>query len=280
MLARDNRGLAYSEPIGVAPHSNSDFNLDWDVDARAGDLIFVEVVVGGGGGHKLHLSATLVLDVVPEGTDGSFTGQSHDNVEFRWGSRVRGELINISSDGLTATDIARNPTKGDHVNGRYRVVAAERGYSSGEHVIRLKVLKRGRFLFGLATGDVQSNWHEGNGKSLHQVKCAWTICVPSTGGQGFNKWHANQHEETGLLPWPDDPEGQMITMTLNCDAGTVGFAVNDDCGSNASFSGLPRGTALFPVVSFGGDGSAGCSVHVQVALSHAHCFEQLTDNLQ
>ena len=69
MLARDNRGLAYSEPIGVAPHSNSDFNLEWDVDARAGDLIFVEVVVGGGGGHKLHLSATLVLDVVPEETD-------------------------------------------------------------------------------------------------------------------------------------------------------------------------------------------------------------------
>ena len=55
----------------------------------------------------------------------------------------------------------------------------------------------------------------------------------------------------------------MITMTFNCDAGTVGFAVNDDeRGRNASFSGLPRGTALFPVVSFGGDGSAGCSVQV------------------
>ena len=181
-----------------------------------------------------------------------------DNGGFRWGSRVRGELINISADGLTATDIAPNP----HHNGRYRVVAAERGYSSGEHVIRLKVLKRGRFLFGLATGDVQSNWHEGNGKSLHQVNCAWTICVPSQGlgGNGFNRWHANCSTNTGL-PWPDHPEGQVITMKFNCDAGTVGFAVNGRKGGG--FGGLPRGTALFPVVSFGGDGSAGCSVQIE-----------------
>ena len=128
-------------------------------------------------------------------------------------------------------------------------------------MIKLKVLKRGRFLFGVATGDVRSNWHEGNGKSLHQVKCAWTICVPTQGlgFNGFNRWHANHSTNTGL-PWPDHPEGQVITMTLNCDAGTVGFAVNDNCGSNASFGGLPRGTALFPVVSFGGDGSAGFAV--------------------
>ena len=44
--------------------------------------------------------------------------------------------------------------------------------------------------------------------------------MPSTGGQDFNKWHANRHEATGL-PWSDDPEGQTITMTLNCDAGNL-----------------------------------------------------------
>ena len=103
---------------------------------------------------------------------------------FRWGSRVRGELIQVSEEGTTATDIARNPKKGDHVGGRYRVLAAETGVASGRHSWSVRILSKGRFCIGVATGEVASSWHEGNGRSLHQLRCAWTICVPSKYGSG------------------------------------------------------------------------------------------------
>ena len=183
---------------------------------------------------------------------------------LRWGARVRGELIDVSADGTVATDVARNPKQGDHVRGRYRVVAAERGFSRGRHEWSVRLVKRGRILVGVATGEVQSGWHEGNGKSLHQLASAWTVCVCSRYGAGhyekINRWHRNVNHATGL---PNANEGDAVGIVLDCDTGTLTFTVNGRGGNNATFTGLPAGTELFPVVSFGGDDVAGCSVQLE-----------------
>ena len=52
----------------------------------------------------------------------------------RWGARVRGELIEVSADGMLATDAARDPRRGERAGGRYRVLTAERGFGAGRHV--------------------------------------------------------------------------------------------------------------------------------------------------
>ena len=236
-----------------------------------------EGVTGGDGvwnGHQKHNYFRIKLDMgaawateFGPNVGGGGGGGGGGGMGLRWGTRVRGGQIDVSPDGFIATDVASNPTTG----GRYRVVATDCGFATGRHEVQIRVLKRGRFLFGVATGEVQSGWHEGNGKSLHQVHCAWTVCVPQAGlgGNGFNRWHGNRSTNTGL-PWPSHPEGQIITMTLDCDAGTVSWSVNGNPGTNSTFTGLPRGTELFPVVSFGGDGARGCSVQLTNASSSSY----------
>ena len=56
--------------------------------------------------------------------------------------------LDVSADGTIATDVARNPKQGDHVRGRYRVLAAERGFSRGRHEWSVRIVRRGRFLVG------------------------------------------------------------------------------------------------------------------------------------
>ena len=56
----------------------------------------------------------------------------------RWGRRVCGPKIDISADGLTVTDVARNPKTGDGTAGRYRPVLSEGGVASGQHVPRVR----------------------------------------------------------------------------------------------------------------------------------------------
>jgi hypothetical protein len=60
-------------------------------------------------------------------------------------------------------------------------------------------------------------------------------------------------------------EGDAIGFILDCDAGTLTFTVDGAHGNNATFNGLPIGRELFPVVSFGGDDVAGCSVRLEYA---------------
>ena len=55
----------------------------------------------------------------------------------------------------------------------------------------------------------------------------------------------------------------MIGFELDCDKRKLTFTVNGKQGKDSTFDGLPGGVTLFPVVSFGGDDAAGCSVRVE-----------------
>merc|ERR1711998_225394 len=124
----------------------------------------------------------------------------------------------------------------------------------------MRVQKQSRFLVGIATGAVRSDWHEGNGRSLHQLNCAWTVCVPSN-SEEIALWHHDRSRQTGL---PKVREGDVIGIWLDCDAGTLTFTVNGVGGSDATCVGLPK-EELFPVVSFGGDDVPGGSVRLDSA---------------
>ena len=127
-LSRDGRLFGFYSMGEVAPHSNSDFNLEWDVDARAGDEFIVQTIVGGGGGHELHLAATLILDVYPDRgalsvvTEVTFTDQQGDRSTLRVES---GRLQWWANGGLESGDVKELNLTGGTVNvpGNRRLVA-------------------------------------------------------------------------------------------------------------------------------------------------------------
>ena len=127
-----------------------------------------------------------------------------------WGQRVCGELIRVDSN--TATDVARNPKRGDHVGGRYRVVAGGVGVNRGQHEWRVHILKRGRLLIGVATGAVQSDWVRGGGYAL------WCMCAAAD--------HRPRHLARGKRPEPSpglDSVDGVRTKPLGTDQ-QVAFA--------------------------------------------------------
>jgi Leucine-rich repeat (LRR) protein len=69
VLLRDGALVAESALPGLAPHGKEPFSLELDLrvhEVQAGDVVEVQIIVGGGGGHKLELRGVeLVLDAVP-----------------------------------------------------------------------------------------------------------------------------------------------------------------------------------------------------------------------
>jgi hypothetical protein len=201
------------------------------------------------------LSAATGLTSLDLSSNAICTGWAKQAAQLRWGS-VRGPKVEVSADGCTATDVAEKPTTGDDGKGRYRPIRADQGFSSGVHRWAVRVLGRGRTLVGICTGAVTGEWREGCGRSLHELKQAWTVCPPSAGEPKINKWHARQYQATGLPPMAI---GGKLEILLDCDAHTVTFSVEGQVGDNSSFSGLPKGETFYPVVAFGGDDVCGAS---------------------
>jgi hypothetical protein len=177
----------------------------------------------------------------------------------RWGCK-RGPKINVSEDGLTATDVAGDPKTGDDGGGRYRVVVAEEGFTSGVHKWSLNIKKPGRLLIGVVTSEVDASWREGNGRSLHQVAQAWTVCPDAHGTKNMNKWHAGKSSPTGL---PAMGSGSTLDVVLDCKASRLTFCVDGSGGdTGGNVFNLPAGKTFFPAVAFGGDSVQGACVEV------------------
>lgn len=169
---------------------------------------------------------------------------------IQWARTVLGPKIALSDDDTTATDEAASPKDGDDGKGRYRVVRSDKEFSSLKgHKIQVKVQSLGRVLLGICTDAVQSDWREGNKKSLHQVEDAWTICL----GDTINRWHANKSVKTDLAA---TTVGATIDIMLMPDK--VGFAVEGQ-GTEPSWIDLPD-CKRFVCAAFGGDDTKGASL--------------------
>lgn len=196
--------------------------------------------------------------------DGSEITAVAIGVLLRWGPMC-GPKIEISGGGTIATDVAQNPRPGDDLGGRYRAVVADTGFSSGRHTWGVRVLKKARVYIGVVSASAGGQPHsrEGVGKPLHNLSSAWSICVPSESSRGrldrITGWNGGRHFYTGLPPLP---EGGIIGVTLDCDAGTLSFSCNGVGSPEAWFTGLPTNCVFVPVASFGGDDVRGASLEL------------------
>lgn len=180
----------------------------------------------------------------------------------RWGRRVCGPKIDISADGLTVTDVARNPKTGDGTAGRYRPVLSEGGVASGQHTWDVKIASPGRLCVGVATDEVKSDWHEGFGRrAIFQTSEAWTVCVPSRYGSGNYDQIRMRHGrgEGWLSGLPTYAEGDVLGVHLDCEKHTLSFTVNGKPGTRSTYKNLPA-KRFYLAAAFGGDGVAGASL--------------------
>ena len=175
---------------------------------------------------------------------------------LKWGP-IRGAKIEVSLDGTTAKDVASNAKTGDDRGGRYRPILGGQGFNQGTHMIKVKLLSRGRILVGVTTGKVKGDWREASKRSLYQVGEAWTVCPPSDCSANMGKWHKNARSATGL---PALRVRGILEMVLDCDRHTLTFKVDGSSGQEATFNNLPPGETFYPAVAFGGDQVVGAAV--------------------
>ena len=89
---------------------------------------------------------------------------------MQWGTKVRGPELEISGDGLTVSDVAKNPKKGGDNLGRYRPCVADISFKDGKHRISVKIVRPGRILVGMCTDAVKSTCREGTKNSIYQLE--------------------------------------------------------------------------------------------------------------
>jgi hypothetical protein len=179
----------------------------------------------------------------------------------RWGRRVCGPKIVISADGLTVTDVARNPKTGDGTAGRYRPVLSEGGVASGRHTWDVKIASPGRLCVGVATDEVKSDWDERGRRAIVQTSEAWTVCVPSKYGSGGYDQIRMRHGrgEGWLSGLPTYAKGDVLGVHLDCEKHTLSFTVNGKPGTRSTYKNLPA-KRFYLAAAFGGDGVAGASL--------------------
>ena len=132
--------------------------------------------------------------------------------------------IQISADGLTVTDTAKNPTSAG--GGRYRPVLCEPGYSKGRHTWNVKANSAGRLEVGVSSSGFNVKGREGS--ALNNQSCGWCICVYEP-GRNMTLWHAGRRVCYPSFKWQ---VGSILNVILDCDAHTLEFRLNGKAGSN------------------------------------------------
>mmetsp|Transcript_70320 Transcript_70320/g.128804 ORF Transcript_70320/g.128804 Transcript_70320/m.128804 type:complete len:319 (+) Transcript_70320:91-1047(+) len=185
-----------------------------------------------------------------------------------WAKSVLGNKISLSEDDTIATDDAANPRDGDDGKGRYRVVRSDKGFSAasgaGAHIFKVKILTPCRVLIGICTDAVQSDWREGNKKSLHQSEEAWTVCTEPAGAANCGMWHANSKADSGL---PAYKVGSTVDVYVDLKNNLLGFKIDGGIPKDGNAVGknqmnLPEGKTFYPVACFGGDDTKGGSLQL------------------
>ena len=119
-------------------------------------------------------------------------------------------------------------------------------------------------MLGVCSERIAADFNEGNGRSLHQLPDAWTICLNSDCSGNMNWWTRDKPTASGL---PGVAVGGLLEIELNCDKGTLEFMVNGRKTAGSSCTGLPSNTKLFPCAAFGGDGMKRCTVQLSLVTS-------------
>eukprot|EP01052_Picozoa_sp_SAG31_P000985 SAG31_NODE_31_length_32474_cov_18.308139_9_plen_4647_part_00 len=224
---------------------------------------------------------SMTLVPVGEGRSSPASMEPVQNPAGVWGT-VRGPKIVVSSDGSLATDVSDYPQEFpprqkdssdmdmlERVDGessmcsygRYRVVVANGGVSSGCHTWHVQVNTPGSFLVGICTQNVRGNWDESNKQSLDKTPDAWVVKLPSDGSSA-KMCHAGTQRPSGLSVVR---AGSVIGITLDCDVGVVVFTVNGRRGNLSYFDGLPVGEKLCVAACFGGDETPSGSLRMCMA---------------
>jgi hypothetical protein len=175
-----------------------------------------------------------------------------------WGS-VRGPKLLVNVNETVVTDFATSPKTGDGAGGRYRPIVAKNGLKGGVHRFAFKLLKPGRVLLGVCSDGIQAHFSEKEGKSLHQLANAWTICLNANCSGNMGKWHNGKRTPSNL---DGVPVGGLLEVELDCNENKLTFLVNGKSTATSSCP-LPADTVFYPCAAFGGDDMKGCSIGIQ-----------------